>query len=225
MKIIKDIFDKPKIIGIIGNVNEAKSNLLYFIINKLREKHNFNIYTFGLRNDIKGASKIFSVQELEDINNSIIILDEFETIIDVNNRKSKRIVESTLRLINHNNNILVLSGVCENYKKFISSKLDVIIYKKITFDDLINGCRVKNVIMNYSGYERGSSLLNLKKNEALIFNGNYTKINVDYMKKYDTKKDNESILKPMKKRSPKRSIKRSDSCTKLKYNYKDVKKE
>lgn len=199
---IQNMFQKPNIIGVVADVNQGKSMLLYHMLDTLSQKHNFNLYTYGLRVNSFNAVQVFSVAEIENISNSIIVIDELSSLFDLDNRKIKKQIENTLRLINHNNNILVLCGVPENFKKFISGKLDYIIYKKTTFSDLINGCKVKNILMAYNGYEKGSELLNLAINEALVFDGlHYNKIEVPYYKKYDTKRKNESILKMCKKRS------------------------
>ena len=196
---ITALFDKPKIIGIVANINEGKSMLLYHMIESLRAESEFSLYTFGFRSPIKDSKQIFSVEELEDIENSIIMIDETFTLFDLDNRKNKKAVENTLRLIHHNNNILILCMVPENVKKFIAAKLDVMIFKKCTIPDFINGSLVKRVVDSYSGYEKGTVVLGLKKNEALIFDGkHYSKISVPYYGKYDTKSKNDSILKPKK---------------------------
>ena len=107
-----------------------------------------------------------------------------------------------MRLISHNNNILVLSGVPENFKKFIAGKSNTIIYLKSTLSDFINGSKIKSVCLSYKGDELGSSVLNLDKSEALIFNQlHYEKINVPYLTEFDTKKNNPKIL--MSKNPPK----------------------
>src|SRR3990167_286915 len=193
---IREIFNKPKIIGIVANVNQGKSNLIYYTIAELQKEGKFDLYTYGLRCNIPIAKAINSVQEMESVRNSILVIDEMFNLFDLDNRKVKAQIENTLRLINHNNNILVLCGVGENYKKFLSSKLDVIIYKKINFADLINGSRVKNVILNYKGEEAGSTLLNLPIDEALVFDGlHYQKIKVPYQQEQDSKANNEQIIK------------------------------
>lgn len=204
-KKIKEMFLKPQIIALVGNVNEGKSNVLYFLIEELSKIGKFNLYTYGLRNKIKIAQEINSVAEMEKIKNSIIIIDELFSLFDLENRKVKTQIESTLRLINHNNNILVLCGVGENFKKFLSAKINVFIYKSVNFEDLINGSKVKNVIMNYKGSESGTTLLNLSKNEAIIYDGlHYQKMLIPYLVKYDSKVKNKSIIQECtKKRSGK----------------------
>ena len=191
-----ELFKRPSIIGIVANVNEGKSNLIYYMLSELQRTGTFKLYTYGLRLHFKGSIEINSVEELEQIKNSVVIVDEFFNLFDLDNRKVKGQIENTLRLIHHNNNILVLAGVGENFKKFISSKLNIIIYKKVTFADLINGSAVKNKIMNCQRQEKGATLLNLEVNEAIIFDGlHYYKINVPYLAQFDTKKNNQVIVK------------------------------
>lgn len=190
---VKELFDKPKLIGVMGDVNQAKSNFLYYTIKELKSNFQFNLYVYGLRREIEGSITIHSLAELEVIKNSVIILDEFASMFDLDDRKKKMQIENTLRLIHHNNNILVLSGLPENFKKFISAKLDVIIYKKVSYDDLINGSRAKKVVLNYCGNERGSHVLNMAKGEVLVYTNRYDKIEVPYLEEYDTKLNNITI--------------------------------
>ncbi len=209
---IKNLFDKPKVIGVISNPNQGKSMMLYYFLEELKKDYNFKTYSFGLRNEIEGTKKIFSVAELEEIKNSVIILDEFATLINIEDRKVKRQVENTIRLIYHNNNVLLLCGLGQNFPKFLSSKLDIIIYKKILLADLINGSSAQRNILNYKGYELGSTLLNLNIDEAIVFSkGAYQKIKIPYLKKYDSKKDNCKILneieKVVKKKRRKKKLK------------------
>lgn len=192
MKIDK-LFNKPKIIGICADTNQGKSNLIYDLLERLKN-YDFKLYSYGLRNDLK-EQKIYSIEELESIENSIIFCDEFFTLFDLEDRKKRKLIENSLRLINHNNNILILCGLPENFRKFISAKLDVIFFKKSTIADFVNGSRLKNIFTSYKGNELGSAVLNLKIDEALIFDGHYEKINIPYYVKYDTKKKHEKIIK------------------------------
>lgn len=126
-------------------------------------------------------------------------MDEFNSLFDLDNRKIRKQTENTLRLINHNNNILILCGVPENFKKFISAKLDKMVFKKTTLSDCINGSRVKTILQQYKGSEMGSEVLNLDSNEALIYDGvHYEHFEVEYLKKFDTKKDNKPVFRSKK---------------------------
>lgn len=190
---ITELLDKPKIIGLIADVNEGKSNFLYWLIQTMQKDYNFSLYSFGLRCDL-GEQKIYSVAELETITNSVVICDEFYTLFDLEDRKNRRAIENTLRLINHNNNILILVGLPDNYKKFIASKLDIVIFKTCKIGDFVNGSRVKALCTAYKGSELGSAMLAMPVDKAIVWNGHYEKITIPYLQDFDTKLKNVKIL-------------------------------
>ena len=194
---LTQIFNKPKILGVCADVNAGKSMLLYHLLEELSKENKFKLFTYGLRLDFQKAQQIYSVGEMEQITDSLIIVDELSSLFELDNRKIRKQIENTLRLINHNNNILVVCGTPENFKKFISAKIDIVFYKKTTLADFINGSRIKNILTNYKGNERGAEMLNLPVNEAILFNGkHYNKLIVPYYEKYDSKAKNVRILVP-----------------------------
>lgn len=196
---IRDMFDRPKIIGVVGDKNSGKSDLLYHLIITLQRENRFKLFSYGLRMDMK-EQKIFSVEELEKISGSVIILDEFKDLLDTDNRKKFRDVERTMRLIHHKNNIIVLCGLPENYHKYLSAQLELFIFKKSTLGDFINNCTLKNVAIAYNGIERGSRVLDIPIGKALIFDGvHYSEMEVPYLKAFDTKASNTPILVPTRK--------------------------
>lgn len=194
---LEELFLSPKIIAIVANANEGKSNLIYYLLYQLGKHYTFKTYAYGLRISLKGVQQVYSIPELEQIKDSVIVIDEMSSLFDLDNRKIKKQIEAMIRLIYHNNNVLLLSGLGENFKKFISSKLHAIIYKKVLLSDLINGSAVKNHILEYKGYELGSSVLNLGVEECILLDikGHWTKLQIPYMKQFDTKKENKEILK------------------------------
>ena len=203
MTSITKLFDKPKIIGVIADVNKGKSMTLYHIIESCRAKHEFKLYQYGLRVSPRGAVRVNSIEEIESIENSIVIIDELSSLFDLDNRKVKSMIENSLRLINHNNNVVILAGTPENFKKFVSAKLNVIFYKQATIADFINGSRAKNILMAYRGNERGSAMLNLPVDEALVWDGaHYSKVRIPYYPAFDTKRGNQPILKRVPKSVP-----------------------
>jgi hypothetical protein len=194
-KELMNLFDKPKIIAIVGNVGEAKSNTLYYLLDYLGKNYNFNLYTYGLRYDITNAIRFNSVQELEQIQNSLIIIDEVMSLWDLDDRKIKKQIENTLRMIEHNNNIMIISAIPENLKKFICGKIKAYIFKACTHSDFINGSGVKNVLLNYRGEENGSTMFNIDKDKALLFDGHhYYVLNIPYMEEFDSKSNNKDIF-------------------------------
>ncbi len=188
-------FNKPCIISIVGNVNSGKSNLIYYIITELKKQYKFNLVTFGLKFKIEDVKIINSLEQLEDIRESLIILDEFETLFDLEDRKKRRQIEKTLRLINHHNNILILCGLPNNFKKFLSSKIKICFYKKSSLSDFINGSNLKSILVSYEGQGMGARLLNLKKDEVMVFDKNYEIYKIPYLENFDSKKDNKEIFK------------------------------
>jgi hypothetical protein len=203
MSLFVKMTDKPRIIGVVGDVNTGKSMLLYNMVEAWSKAHTFRLFYYGLREDLPKGVRVNSVQEIEGIRNSIIIIDELSSLFDLDNRKIKTIIENSLRLINHNNNVLILCGVPENFKKFISAKLDMLIFKKSAIADFINGSRAKNILMAYRGVEKGSEVLNMGVGEALVYDGNhYSKVVVNYLPQYDTKRGNQSVLKSVPNRVP-----------------------
>ena len=195
-----NLFNKPCIIGLMSDTNQGKSNLIYAIITQLRKEKTFNLVTYGLKKEIQDSLVINSIEELEGIENSFLVIDEFFNLFDLDNRKVKAQIEQTIRLIFHNNNILMLSGLGENFKKFLSAKVHIFMYKKIKLCDLINGSRAKQILMNYSGVERGTTLLNLGVEKVLVYDGKHYFIdNVPYMKEFDTKRENVAIFGEIKK--------------------------
>lgn len=186
--------DKPKIVAIVGDVDEGKSMLLYNILENLSNDYTFNLFYYGLRVNIAGT-EIFSVRELETIRDSLIVIDELSSLFDLDDRKAKRSIENTLRLVCHNNNIIILCGTPENYKKFIAAKANEVIFKKCTIADFINGSMIKNIVMEYKGNEMGSEVLNIPKNKALRYDGtHFNMIDVRYIDTCDTKKANVNIF-------------------------------
>lgn len=192
--------NKPKVIGVVADVNQGKSNLIYYAIGEIIKSYQVKVYQYGLKVEIEGVESIGSIEQLETIENSIVFIDEFYTLFELENRKRIPLIEKTLRLINHKNNILVLCGLPSNFNKFVSGKLTYVVYKQCTITDFVNGSHVKSIALSYRGEEQGSSMLVIPKDRALVFDKNnikYSMADSPYLEKYDTKKENAPILIPL----------------------------
>ena len=193
---IKEIFDGVKVISIIANQNSGKTNMIYHLIDELTKlERKPNIYEYGLRIDLDNVEKVQSLIKLETIRDSVIFIDEFVDLFRLDDRRNKLLVETTIRKIYHNNNILILIGLPENYNKFICGKTHLFGFKAVTIADLINGSKAKEIVMGYCGNERGNYVLDLPKNQILFTDGiDYEKVEIPYMQDYDSKKDNKTIV-------------------------------
>ena len=204
--IIPRLFDSPRLIGMCADVGQGKSNTIYSILHFLQKKYNFsskNLFTYALPISV-GQQKIFSVEELELIENSVIFLDEFYLFLNLDDRKRVKQLAEMMQRIKHANNVLVLCGLPHNFNKFISSQLEIKIYKQTTIKNLINGSPMKDVVTAYNGAEKGSTILRLQHNQALVYgllgegtgNAHYTKVSVPHMKEFDVKSNLPPILSP-----------------------------
>ena len=207
--LVESLFDSPKIIGLCGDVSQAKSSLNYSLIDILINKYGFNrtnLYTYAMPIFV-GEQKIYSVEELELITNSIIFLDEFYLFLNMDDRKRVKQLGEMMQRIKHSNNVLILCGLAHNFNKFISSQCEIKIYKQVTLKNLINGSPMKDIITAYNGKEKASTVLALPKDRALIHGlsgegtdlKHYTIASIPYLPQYDVKLELPPILpKPIK---------------------------
>lgn len=192
MEDLLKLFDKPKIIAIIAETNQGKSNMIYALIEGLQRGYKYNLATYGLHCDL-GEHKIHSLEQIEGLRDTIIIIDEFQTLFDLEDRKNRKAIENSLRLINHHNNVIIICGLPDNFKKFLSNKVNVFIFKTCRIGNFINGSRAKAVCLAYRGNELGATALSLPVNQALMYTNDYTNIVIPYLEKYDTKRNNKPI--------------------------------
>ena len=185
------------VVGVIADVHQGKSNLIYHTIEELQRRFRAQIYTYALRSEIPNTMKVSSVEKLETIRDSVIFIDEFYSLFELDNRKKTALIEKTLRRIFWSNNMLVLCGLPQNFNKFISGKLSHVIFKQCTLVDFVNGSRAKNIAYSYREDELGSAMLAIPKDKALVFeaeNLNYSMVHIPYLKNRDMKLNNPPIM-------------------------------
>jgi hypothetical protein len=201
---VQDIFNDPsiRVIGIAADPNQGKSNLIYHLIEVFKTKYqNVKMYSYGLRVQVEGVRDIHTIYELENINNSVIFVDEFFDMMNMGNRKQAERAEKTLRTIYHSNNIMILCGLPRNYNKFVSGMLQACIFKQSTLEDFIQRSTLQQCMMAYSGgfqVTKGQYLLKMPKNVALVWMGgkHFDEVEIPYEEYGDTKRFNLPILTP-----------------------------
>lgn len=212
MKVYKELADifSPDVraIGIIADVDQGKSNVIYHCIKALQARYDVSIYSYGLHMDVKGMLKINSINELESIRNSVIFLDEFASLFSLNNARQKEKFEKSMRMIFQHtaNNIVVICGLPHNFTKFLAGLLQIIIFKQCTLEDFIQRSSPQQAVASFSPaglhhVSKGSEMLTMPKNIALIYDRiavkKWTEVKVPYESETDSKAlYNQVILKP-----------------------------
>jgi len=180
--------------------NEGKTHTLCTIIEEYKKQFNGTVTTFGFRDELLNllnVNSFSSLIELEEIRNSIIIVDEVGSLFDLENRTKRHLIESTLRLVNHRGNKILLSGLPSDFKKFLCAKAKVFMFKTLMISDLVNGSMAKEILLQYRGHGLGTYTLLFDKNTMLCYDGKFWLESCSYNEKYDTKKNNENLFKKM----------------------------
>lgn len=197
---VEEIFDDPSIraIGVIADVNQGKSNVIYHCITQLTNKYEDSIWSYGLHLDIPGMLKINSINEMEQVRDSLIFIDEFPTLFRLSNRRQVEKFEETMRKVFHHtsNNTVVIAGLPHNFNKFLSALLQVVVFKACTLDDFIQRSPVQQAVASFSPsgmkrVDKGSTMLDMPRDVALIYNRTRTprwsEVTVPYHPEFDSK--------------------------------------
>jgi len=199
---IKPLLKSPSIISIVGDTDSGKSNLVYHMIEETRRRTSgTRIYTYGLRSDIAGVIEITSLEELELLERAVVFLDEFWFLFRMDDRKKDNIdkIRRTLQLIKHRKNVIFLIGLPDNFNKYLSSFVNICIFKKCTISNMINGSPMKRNVLKSERPELGSEFLSVLPEHALVYDPRkipfWKMYDVPYLKKHDTKAEKEPFIK------------------------------
>ena len=189
-------------VGVVADKNQGKTNTLNHCIKALQTLTHCKIFSFGLRVQFPGVTEINSINELESISNSVVIIDEFIELFSLNNARQKEKFQKTMQKINHSNNIFIICGLPENFNKYLSAMLQAIIFKQCTLTSFIQRSPMEQAIKSYnapygSAVQKGSYMLTMPKNTALIHDTatqNWWTVGVPYVKDGDAKQFNPPVL-------------------------------
>lgn len=202
---LKDLLrDKSlRVIGVVADKNQGKSNLLYNIISTIQQDApQTKIVGFRLFCKIPGVLYLNTLTELAKIRDSYIVIDELKTIVDTDNRKDTNTFLEILQTLYHSNNTVVISGLAHNFNGKISGELEAIIFKQTTLISIIKRSNLDYILRPLRHEGRASKneyTLTMPVEGALIYHPNMKKswhyIEIPYIEETDTKKDNEPVIK------------------------------
>lgn len=194
--ILTNIFSKNRVIGIIGDTNTAKSSLaLTQLINLKKEKPNLNIYVYGVSpylNKVlteQGLNIVFNAEDLLNLKNSVLFIDEVNQLFSSRTRDKQltRMQRFFNRIYHLNNYVILTTAESGWYNKFTNSIISAWLIKSVSFDNLVNGTRIKETVKNLSRFSE--TCLELSINQFFAVYDNMTKLlNFDYVSELDFKK-------------------------------------
>jgi hypothetical protein len=189
-----ELLKSGRVFAIVGSKHTGKTSLLINLVEEVKQSFTTNVVCYFYHEEYKkigGVNHISSLNELEQIKNSFIFVDEFYELFDLDNRHNTQIVKCVLAQIEHNNNILVLCGLPDYFKKYIASQVNKWFLMSINYDEVVNGSSLASYINQLSGDFKGGTLLNVPQGFTL-FNG--VMIEYKYYKKYDKKINRENLF-------------------------------
>lgn len=204
---VEELFIHPelrhiRVLGVVADPNEGKSNVVKHLISIFQERaKETRIVTYALP-WMPGVHSIHRVDDLERVQNSFVIIDEFADMIDMNNARQRKRLFDTIRVINHPraNNIVILMGMARDFNGKLAGMIQAYIIKSLTIADAVQRSTLHNFVNTYSGgfrVRKGANVIDMPKDIALIHvvGGNTDEVEVPYVKEYDTKLQNKPVVK------------------------------
>lgn len=201
--ILKDVFDKKRIVGVIGNTNSGKSNNIIYLIDDFRKTNkDVNIAIYGFKEEVSqklqkkyNCQVIETLEHISQLKNSLIVMDEFQKL-RLGDRRYKVLTDEFFDFIYHNNNWIILSSPnLSEYNKLICSKVEIWLLKSLFTKQLVNGSDIKRIVEDYKGDRKRLGYLHIDKSELMLHSSTHTAlIKCDYMKDFDSKSKNIDIF-------------------------------
>lgn len=166
MNTLIELFKKYRSIGVVGNINVAKSSLVLSELVDLRKKVDIPVYVLGAEPNLyeylesQNINILYSADDVLDlqIKNSIVFIDEFADIFDVkmSSKQTDRIKKFFNRIAHLNNYIIIGSAEVNFWNKFMCSLVKAHLVKTIEYVSLVRGTfllrKVKNISENCNEY-------------------------------------------------------------------------
>jgi hypothetical protein len=194
------LFKKYRSIGVVGNINTAKSSLVLNHLLDIKEEIDIPVYVLGAEKNLhehlesKGINILHSTDDVLDmkIKNSVIYIDEFADIFDVQmaSKQTTRIKRFFNRIAHLNNYIVISSAEVNFWNKFMCSLVRAHLVKTIEYVNLVRGTHIRTKIMNIA--ENTSEYrLDIPVNTYYVITDDdvVEKLTFDYNPDLDSKKD------------------------------------
>lgn len=183
--------------------NEGKTMTIVNLLLEYMTKYSGDVWVSGLHKDIITQFRkdgfpvkvFYSIREMENIKNAIVVADEAGKLLNVVNRKQHEEMLRTLRLVSHQNNRILLAGLPFDFKKLFSAQATCFLYKSLNIAELINGSTIKETLLEYKEYHLGAYTLSIPKDKVLCYDaGGFWLDDSTLLPEYDTKSSNQNLF-------------------------------
>lgn len=198
--VLASLFQKNRVVGIVGDRNVGKSSLVLQDLLKLKSNYpDLSVFCIGVEPQLhsflesKGIFALYSTQDLLDlrIKNAVIFIDEFASLFSVQSRdkETEKVSRFFNRLAHMNCFVVLASAQSGFYNKFITGLISAYLVCKTSFDSLVNGTALKKNVISLEA--TSEYRLDLNIGEYYVLNDSITKLKkFSYCPEVDAKKEN-----------------------------------
>jgi hypothetical protein len=199
---LKEIFGDKRIVALVGEKNQGKTNNLTYLIKQYREsRKDIPIFIYGFPSDIVHYLKKYNVQEISSMKHlvqkrdCILILDQVERL-KLNDRRYKEELDLFVDFVYHSNVYVILcSPNVREFNSILGGVIERWLLKTVREDSCVNGSQLKVIIDEYKGKYKSLGAIEVPKNEMLLINNEQEIIvSCDYVKEADTKEINKNLF-------------------------------
>jgi hypothetical protein len=162
--------NKPLII--LGDTNQGKTNLLFYLAREATRDNNKKKYILGYPKVYNGFLPINNLEDLSNINDCIVCIDELSRYFPPWDKKTNQKLMETLQFAEHNNIKIIAST---QISQMVTRQLEAFIgqwaIKKIRMHTLKNGSTPKNILKHLIKHPNiTSDYVKLRVNEFVWYN-------------------------------------------------------
>lgn len=209
---LQKIFGNERIIGYAGNPNTGKTNNLCAAMIEYMSKTGRNVVVYGfpdaILEELSRHGTVIPVASLEQMTtyeNVLIVIDEMQRL-NLNDRRYRELLNAFTDFIHHNNNYCIItSPSLREFNSVIGGKISRWVVKSLSQSSLVNGSQLKGAVRNYKGRYKVIDDVRISNDSAVVLGDNHEiVIKFPYVEAVDTKKNNEDIFAPLKKKEVKK---------------------
>lgn len=203
LTVLEQIFGDKRIVGFAGEKNCGKTNNLIAILKDFRKvEKDTRIYVFGLNGlalefvkNLGNVEEISEINQLSSVENSLIIIDEFQKL-KFDDRRYRSRLDDFISFIYHRNNWLLLcSPNLRSYNSIVGSYIERWVLKTIKLTNLTRGSQLKTKVEGYSGRFKVINDIILPDNKIYIPDEDKdVYVDLPYIEEVDGKKTNSKLV-------------------------------